>query len=59
MISNGKDQFGGLIIGATVRAVRSVWKACKHSSSKINGVSLINKLHKGLAILLKSLMKHL
>ena len=59
MISNGKDQSGDFIMGAVVRIVRNVWKAYRHSSLKINGVSLASRLHKGLDILLKSLMKHL
>ena len=59
MISNGKDQSGGFIMGAVVRAARNVWKACRHSSLKTNGMSLASRLHKGLDILLKFLMKHL
>ena len=59
IISNGMDQSGGVIMGAVVRAVRNVLNAFKQSSSKINGVSLANRLHKSFEILLKSLMKRL
>ena len=44
---------------AIVRVVRNIWKTCRYSSLKTNGMSLASRLHKDLDILLKSLMKYL
>jgi len=45
------------MMGAKDSIERSLWNASRHASSKWKVVSLVSKLHKGLEILLKSLMK--
>jgi hypothetical protein len=56
MISNGKLQSGGWIIGAEINAFLRVWNAIRNSSSKTKGTSLAKSLVKGWAISEKFLM---
>ena len=56
MISNGLDQSGADMIGAEISSLLRVSQEFIHSASKVKDTSLANRLVKGLAILLKSLI---
>ena len=57
MISNGLDQSGTDMIGAEISSLLSFSQEFIHSAaSKVKDTSLANRLVKGLAILLKSLI---
>jgi len=56
MISNGLDQFSTDMIGAEISSFLSFSQEFIHLASKVKDTSLANRLVKGLAILLKSLI---
>ena len=56
MISNGLDQSGTDMIGAEISFLLSFSQEFIHSASKVKNTSLANRLVKGIAILLKSLI---
>ena len=56
MISNGFNQSGADMIGAEISFLLSFSQEFIHSASKVKDTFLANKLVKGLAILLKSLI---
>jgi hypothetical protein len=50
MISKGKLQSGGWIIGVKIKAFLRVWNAMSHFSSMTNRTSLAKSLVKGWAV---------
>jgi hypothetical protein len=56
MISKGKDQSGGWMIGAEMSASLRMLKDFKHASSNSKGTSLANRFVSDLAIYGKSFM---
>ena len=56
MISNGLDQSGADMIGVEISSFFRFSQEFIHSASKVKDTSLANRLVKGLAIFLKSLI---